>query len=585
MINKIKTYCFLILLSAAVFLTGGCFQSCGRSENGRMLRDADAIVETDPDSAYRIIEKIDTASLALGKEKALFSLLDVQSRLRILKPVNDSAGISSARKYFSRNPSKDYRIRANLYSAYLLAQDSCYEKGIVNVANAYWEADKAKEGLLKARSARLISDILSECGQILRALEFDSIAAEEYLKAGKRKLYYLSQLNRVRHLAGLYDYERAKADLHEIMEELKNEPVVDANSYLLCLRTGIIINVWTKNYGTADSLNNVYHDISLSDKLSSSHLSYLAIIENSKGNFDRAVELIDSASASVIDDYDRDMLHEALISHACSTGNRKLELKALKDKNDFSFIYLSKTKNNQSVLLLDKVIESKNREYEATRNERAIFYVSLLFVLAIFFVILLIKTRKGAKKRESELFSKEKELQESENLLQLAEQRISEITRELSLLKSELTDAGGINSRMMEAIRNVYDRDLPFIKKLYETYSNFGGHISNDVDRANRLRKDLEEYFSEKRLDWFVEVVDIVKNGLVSDFKKAFPDIRESYISLFALYAAGFSTKAISIMFGVNRNALDQRKVRLRDWILASGIADKDKFLQNIYTK
>ncbi len=550
-----------------------------------MLRDADAIVETDPDSAYRIIEKIDTASLALGKEKALFSLLDVQSRLRILKPVNDSAGISSARKYFSRNPSKDYRIRANLYSAYLLAQDSCYEKGIVNVANAYWEADKAKEGLLKARSARLISDILSECGQILRALEFDSIAAEEYLKAGKRKLYYLSQLNRVRHLAGLYDYERAKADLHEIMEELKNEPVVDANSYLLCLRTGIIINVWTKNYGTADSLNNVYHDISLSDKLSSSHLSYLAIIENSKGNFDRAVELIDSASASVIDDYDRDMLHEALISHACSTGNRKLELKALKDKNDFSFIYLSKTKNNQSVLLLDKVIESKNREYEATRNERAIFYVSLLFVLAIFFVILLIKTRKGAKKRESELFSKEKELQESENLLQLAEQRISEITRELSLLKSELTDAGGINSRMMEAIRNVYDRDLPFIKKLYETYSNFGGHISNDVDRANRLRKDLEEYFSEKRLDWFVEVVDIVKNGLVSDFKKAFPDIRESYISLFALYAAGFSTKAISIMFGVNRNALDQRKVRLRDWILASGIADKDKFLQNIYTK
>ena len=585
MINKIKTYCFLILLSAAVFLTGGCFQSCGRSENGRMLRDADAIVETDPDSAYRIIEKIDTASLALGKEKALFSLLDVQSRLRILKPVNDSAGISSARKYFSRNPSKDYRIRANLYSAYLLAQDSCYEKGIVNVANAYWEADKAKEGLLKARSARLISDILSECGQILRALEFDSIAAEEYLKAGKRKLYYLSQLNRVRHLAGLYDYERAKADLHEIMEELKNEPVVDANSYLLCLRTGIIINVWTKNYGTADSLNNVYHDISLSDKLSSSHLSYLAIIENSKGNFDRAVELIDSASASVIDDYDRDMLHEALISHACSTGNRKLELKALKDKNDFIFIYLSKTKNNQSVLLLDKVIESKNREYEATRNERAIFYVSLLFVLAIFFVILLIKTRKGAKKRESELFSKEKELQESENLLQLAEQRISEITRELSLLKSELTDAGGINSRMMEAIRNVYDRDLPFIKKLYETYSNFGGHISNDVDRANRLRKDLEEYFSEKRLDWFVEVVDIVKNGLVSDFKKAFPDIRESYISLFALYAAGFSTKAISIMFGVNRNALDQRKVRLRDWILASGIADKDKFLQNIYTK
>lgn len=95
----------------------------------------------------------------------------------------------------------------------------------------------------------------------------------------------------------------------------------------------------------------------------------------------------------------------------------------------------------------------------------------------------------------------------------------------------------------------------------------------------------MEEYFSEKRLDWFVEVVDIVKNGLVSDFKKAFPDIRESYISLFALYAAGFSTKAISIMFGVNRNALDQRKVRLRDWILASGIADKDKFLQNIYTK
>lgn len=148
----------------------------------KLLREADAIIETDPDSAYRELERIDTTSLAQGKERALFSLLDVQSRFRTFKPVNDSIGISMARKYFSRNPSKDYRIRANLYSAYLLAQDSCYEKGIVNAANAYWEADRSEESLLKARSARLISDILSDCGETLRALEFDSIAASEYLR-------------------------------------------------------------------------------------------------------------------------------------------------------------------------------------------------------------------------------------------------------------------------------------------------------------------------------------------------------------------------------------------------------------------
>lgn len=138
-------FLFLAFCPGLVFLS-----SCkNESECRRQLADVEQVIEQYPDSAWQMLQKIDSASVADGEEKAIYNLLTTALRYRKYLPVPNDSAIRYSSDYFASNGDSYYQATAYYYHGCVLLELGKRMEAMQMMKKAEESAGKTDDELLR----------------------------------------------------------------------------------------------------------------------------------------------------------------------------------------------------------------------------------------------------------------------------------------------------------------------------------------------------------------------------------------------------------------------------------------------------
>ena len=138
-------FLFLAFCSGFVFLS-----SCkNNSECRRHLADVELVIEQYPDSAWQMLQKIDSASVADGEEKAIYNLLMTELRYRKYLSIPNDSAIRYSSDYFASNGDSYYKANACYYHGCVLLELGKRMEAMQMMKKAEDSAGKTNDELLR----------------------------------------------------------------------------------------------------------------------------------------------------------------------------------------------------------------------------------------------------------------------------------------------------------------------------------------------------------------------------------------------------------------------------------------------------
>lgn len=570
----------LISTVASALICLGLIIGCNRVPSP--LAEADLVIEDHPDSALAILREVDTVTLTKERDKALYGLLLTQAKVKKRFKDIDTTLAGSARRYFNLHPEKDYRLRANYYSAYRQYLDSCYNPSIVGAANSYLEAEDANDALWTARSAELIGAIFNACGLPQNAIKYNQIAVKHYNKAGKNLNSLFSESDLGINFAGSYKFEKADSVFKEVLRKNRSSSINDTNLVCYVLRTYLYVNDFLGRYAISDSIVNAFRQ--LKNSYPSTFYSHLSIKESFNDNFEKANCYLDSAKEAINDRFDEESYYDAKLIYAKRGGFTNMEKEANDSLSEIKDRFIKSSKINPANTILTSVTEdffSKKHVEQSNKNSQQILLAVILIILFLVAVVILFwqvkKTRNQLKEKDKRLQLHLKRLDIINELMNDKDATIDDIQYRLDSYKNE---TGLIINESKDKIKNLSSlvkEEISIVKKLYESFPEFEGPNVNIAQRALLLRKQVISNFNNETIELLINCTDIINGGLNSKLKNACPNLSKIYIDIFSLLSLGFSSKSICCLLNQKRSTIDQRKRRLREIIVNSNINIEDK--------
>ncbi|MDE7426566.1 MAG: hypothetical protein K2M79_02030, partial [Muribaculaceae bacterium] len=388
---KSKLY---ITVIASVF--AALLLSCGESENARILREADEIIETDPSKSLEILSQAQRQDFSAA-DSAYYALLYTQAQVKSGVRVLSDTLISVAYDYYKDRNEGDLSERAYFYRGMTFYDSNNYREAMKDMLAAYDLADANNHPYWKAKSAEVISDIFIAMENFPQAELYSLDAVHNYTLS-----YHNSNLRyALCDLAGIYLNNNKPELCVAILDSLHSlvEAEYPTNFNLLeymqtCLVAGLI------NTGRTDEIKNEYFTSIYSDSIPQSVIDrnlLLVRLSCINENFDDAANAIERAEKAVTtDEQSREVIY------------RKFLLK-FQEKNYPEAAILADTliklQDSLTYAIVNEATGSAISEYYSEKAERGaerskklsewLITVCLFsgIALIIFFLIYLLKTR------------------------------------------------------------------------------------------------------------------------------------------------------------------------------------------------
>lgn len=140
-----RFFLFWALCSSFVFLS-----SCRHtSECRKQLAEVEQVVELYPDSAWKMLQKIDSASVADGEEKAVYNLLMTELKYRKYLPIPNDSAIRYTSDFFADNGNPHYQATAYYYHGCVLLEQGKRMEAMQMMKKAEDSAGKTGDELLR----------------------------------------------------------------------------------------------------------------------------------------------------------------------------------------------------------------------------------------------------------------------------------------------------------------------------------------------------------------------------------------------------------------------------------------------------
>jgi len=148
-------------------------------------------------------------------------------------------------------------------------------------------------------------------------------------------------------------------------------------------------------------------------------------------------------------------------------------------------------------------------------------------------------------------------------------------------------------NRLNLILATVQDKEKSISRKYFETV---GGIMEEYIwgqkrgDSKERVVSYLDSFAADvsggiKRKESFESVVDRHFDGIVSDFRNDFPNLREDNYRLLCYSVAGFDSTTIALIMDASLEAVYMRRSRLRKTIAASDCTRKETYLKLLDTE
>ncbi len=537
----------IILIIFPLFLT-----SCGGRIIIRDLSEIESYINWCPDSALVAVRRIDTLSLRTKAEKAKYSLLHAMALDKNYIDTADTRIIMPAVEYYGRHGSPEYRLKSLMYYGVEQYNAGLYNQAIVSFYQATEYAPKVEDqnllGILYSRMA----DTYTMTRDYVQAGDYIDRSLESFNIEGKTDQEFLELARKARNLAQQKKWTEAISLYDSLLNDSLTSNLIKAEVELDYALTLL--------YSPSEQDTTVYHlmndAISSGVKLTNEdQIGALAYIRHKFGE----VELADSLLL-LIGGHNKEHY-----------WRHRIEL----DKKDFKKAYnelLLSSQNTDSLLNSISVFSAANAQRafleqlkkdnsQRIKNQRLWLAIIALFCTLLLSVSYSLLLAYRSKKREQE--------EEKERMRMLTE-----------ILNNQILDQKKENEKLS---RDTYKAKFAFMADVYETaYRHVGDKENADEEILHVLASKVGDLRANKESQQnFETMIDTEMGGLMTEFRKACPDLKESEYKMVSYYFAGFDNTTVMIIMGISSlENTRMRKSRLRQKIAKMESPHRDDFLQ-----
>ena len=548
-------------IAALLFIwgMGGC------SHSNPTLTSVEQLMDERPDSALAILQGMDTLTLKSSEEKALYSLLSVQTRYKNHVDVQDTAQIQAAVDFYADSKDDYHKMLAYYYLARVEENRHKYSMAIVNLLKAETAAKKIPDYFYLGMIYRSFSDIYNCIFNGVEGVKYAQKAYECFQKSGHTLHADWGLLDIGRSFHNGEDYDNSVEVLQKVADiaSAKQDTVLWCEALKLLATSGI----GKRDYGLT---RRCYGRIIKLDagRMTLDDYRNLGIAYLKTGQMDSAQYYMDRlASADSTQGWLPYLWNKR-------QGNYQEALLALEKENSYNNKVLHEVINQNVTEAVSNYhhYEMQEQKQELMRIKRnvAVFFIILLLVAII--VMQHISSQK--KKIENNMLL-------ASNLRNLLTVKETEAREMRDAISRRLENQQMEHEALQKAIDKLFEQHFATIDKLSSAYYEYQGTANEKHKIYADVMKLVSGLGSDKQtLEELERFVNTYRNNLMSRFREAFPDMKESDSLLYLYSVAGFSPRAISIFIGEKLEVVYNRKSRLKQKINRSLSPEKESFLQ-----
>ena len=562
MINTVKTSFFLLLVIA--------LSACNDSSKLETIRQAEMLMQEQPDSALRVLQTINRHSLH-GEPLARYALIYSIAQDKSGQDVTNDSLLRIAHEYYSQHPDDSLYARSQYYMGkylWLTAQtDSAYACLLKAKNTSEEERDYYTAYLATDRMRRI-----AEVSDSALCLKLAKEAYHFYVKHGGTNPANESYL-----LIGIGESYRRRRDSDSTLyyyNKALDKATLSGDSIAI---GSVIQNIafhflHYKQYDTA--LDYANKSLSYQKTFNKSLLKLMALCYIQKSEYEVAQQYINAlpSNASKEDQLVKlGMLHRLCAKTGDADATQEYFDSACNVAAD---MYLSTLKEKLELHRknLHEALERQRVEYQ-----RTIFVICFLFSVALIILIswLFIKYHR-AKKAEiehqkiqnrslEELNKKEEERFRAEKARLLAEEAMLRKEKEQ---KEQIMERTRFYVKSMVSILREVEQYRTEQKKQKEKDKQNNYNSKNDHKEEARLELKLDD----KAWAEIQAYLEVCEGSFVTRFKEKYPDISDSDFRLCMLLRCGFSNPELEQVYSIAAQSVKTRQLFLKDKL---GLEDK----------
>lgn len=563
----------LLIFSVAILL-GLALAACGGGKYRSELLRAESILDSLPDSAARILEKVSCNKLENCGDSALFALLQAETEYKLyIENADGDSLLSEAEEYFRSKGDRPRLMRTLFQRGIKQYYDGDYTESFISGLKGLEIAEELENTEYLAKINEHIGDIYCNSCDSETGLIYTRKAIEYYKIAGRDRNVIFARIDAANDLYNVMNYKEALALLDSVSE---NIPAYDSSAMCYLLGTKI------DGLLACDSLTDVRR---LHNKL------LMLSVGNYTPDLDQALEV----AVRFHDKRAADSLKQVLQSTCKSWEDNSRSLRVLSKYHSFfgtpdsALIYAEKRMSLEHKGLIkilkqgiDKVHTEtyKNRAKAADSNAVKAKILAVGGVTLLLTVIVLIV-----------YFSYRKENKLKNNIKKC----VSEISHQvdtinsLNLQNKELLEDSernkdtiySLNTSLLSAANDRQDLIVSVTERLYSLNILCRAFFSEKksvnavvLKLYSIVEKEILKIKEDKCLSEIEKIIDFTQGGLATYLKTYMPKLKkDDYIFILFSYLH-FSSKTLCILCDIEESYYPKKRKRLKDKIADADIPE-----------
>ncbi len=509
------------------------------NEAHQNLVAADEIIEISPDSASMVLEKINVDKLNKG-DRAYYALLKTEADMKRDIAISSDSLIRSAVKYYRHSSHINNEVRSLFYLAFLYFENNKYKDAMLHATRAHDLANETHDQYWIAKSAGLISLILSKTYNYSEAETYSRLAAEHYKSAGKTELHRYSLCDMA---IDFTNQGRLKEGLH-ILDSIAQLDDISVALMSYANQSSIfpLISMGEKELAKSKISQIPEEDFTLEDYVNRSHIHDSEALK--AADLSKALNLSINKSDSIVVHYARlkHLLEQERYKESALLGDSLLDMQSAIVQE----VLRESAMGVRSNYFLKKA-RIKQREASALRVLCVILVIIAALTIVGSYVIykMILKTKKA------------------------------EFESGLAGLMAE-------RNSHHEIVESLFKKQWQTINTLSNEYFESGDSEQARKIILRNIEKELINLRNPKQLDEIEAAVNKYINNIVENLRADFPLLKNEDIRFLMLIYAGFSVRAVCMICDIKYKYYYLKKSRLVKKISESDSPRKDTYLSKL---
>lgn len=535
-----------------------------------------------PDSAYVLLQSLDTLTLTNAADKALYSLLYVQAEDKNYIDSTNVYMIQTAVDYYKDSDDEYHKMLSYYYLARIEENRQEYSKAIINLLKAEDVAESISNYFYLGLIYRSISDIYSHTYNNIESLKYAQLSYDSFIMSGDTSYANWALWDIARAYHNGQDYESSA----KVSKDIISNGYTNNDVYLVIdgLRLAGMSYLGKNDYEQAI---RAYEEIIEIDSTVMSVEDYRNL-----GLAYLGKEQIEKASGCM------QLIHQTDTSQQWLSyemykywGNYKQALSALEIEHAYQDQVLRNiiTENVTASVAEYMKYEHQLKEQEVIYERRSRIISISLLVLIIILICIIALLRSVSQRKEIDknmilasslrqmLLVKETEVSQMSTTIQEQRQVYDNLNHTYNETIGKISNE---NIELQNAINNLFEHSFLTIDQLTSAYYEYQGSANEKQKIYTDVMSIVSGIGSDKKaIEKIEKFVNTYKGNIMQRFRTEFPGMKHSDYILYLYVVAGFSSRAIGVFLGEKLDVVYNRKSRLKQKIIKSNSANRDYFV------